>query len=53
VAAKGAADASYNVADVNKLASDSAQGAHQVNNYATELAKVAGNLKGVVSQFKV
>jgi len=38
---------------VNKLASDSAQGARQVDKYATELAKVAGSLKGVVSQFKV
>jgi len=38
---------------VNKLANDSAQGAHQVDKYATELAKVAGSLKNVVSQFKV
>jgi len=38
---------------VNKLASDSAQGAHQVNKYANELAKVAGDLKSIVSQFKV
>jgi len=38
---------------VNQLANDSAKGAHQVDKYAIELAKVAGSLKGVVNQFKV
>jgi len=38
---------------VNQLANDSAKGAHQVNKYASELSKVAGDLRGVVSQFKV
>jgi len=38
---------------VNKLANDSASGAQQVDKYANELAKVAGSLKGVVSQFRV
>jgi len=38
---------------VNQLANDSTKGAHQVDKYASELAKVAGSLKGVVSQFRV
>jgi len=44
---------SQNVGGVNRLANDSAQGAHQVDKYAVDLARVAGNLKGVVNQFKV
>jgi methyl-accepting chemotaxis protein len=38
---------------MNQSAKESAQGATQVNQNANELARVASNLKSVVSQFKV
>jgi methyl-accepting chemotaxis protein len=38
---------------MNQAAKESAQGATQVNQSADELARVAGNLKNVVNQFKV
>jgi len=52
-AAKGAVKVSQNVTDVNQVTKESVQGATQINQSATELAKLANDLKGVLSQFRV
>jgi methyl-accepting chemotaxis protein len=52
-AAKGASEVSQNVLGVNQVTKESAQGAGQINQGADELARLAGDLKNVLSQFKV
>jgi len=52
-AAKGASVVSQNVASIAQGAKDSAQGANQINQSAGELAKLASDLKSVLSQFEV
>ncbi|MDR2594688.1 MAG: methyl-accepting chemotaxis protein [Fibromonadaceae bacterium] len=52
-AAKGATYVSQNIANVSSVAKQSAQGATQVNISATDLSKIAGELKDTVSKFKV
>jgi len=52
-AAGGADEVSHNVFSVSQVAEKSAQGASQINHGAGELAKLASNLKSVLSQFKV
>lgn len=52
-AAAGARDVAANISGVSKAAEDSNKGAQQVNTSASELAKMAGNLKEVVGQFKI
>ncbi|MDR0491744.1 MAG: methyl-accepting chemotaxis protein [Oscillospiraceae bacterium] len=52
-AARGATHVSSNVVNMNQVSKDSSQGAMQVNQSAGDLAKVAGELKRVVDQFRV
>jgi len=52
-AAKGANVVSQSMASIADGAKDSAQGAKQINQNAGELAKIAGDLKNVLSQFRV
>jgi len=52
-AAKGANLVSQSMANIANGAKGSAQGAKQINHNAGELAKIAGDLKNVLSQFKV
>jgi len=52
-AAKGAVNVSQNVVSMSTVAKGSAQGATQVNQSAVDLSKIAGDLKGTVSRFKV
>jgi methyl-accepting chemotaxis protein len=52
-AAKGASIVSQNVVGLSQAAKDSVQGARQINQGANELAKIAGDLKNTMSQFKV
>ena len=52
-AAKGAVNVSQNITSVSNVAKHSAQGAGQVNQSAVDLSKIAGDLKGTVSKFKV
>jgi methyl-accepting chemotaxis protein len=52
-AAKGASNVSQNVVSMSTVAKGSAQGATQVNQSAVDLSKIAGDLKGTVSKFKV
>jgi len=52
-AAKGATVVSQNVASIAQGAKDSAQGAKQVNQSSSELAKIADELKSVLSKFRV
>ena len=52
-AAKGANLVSQNIANITQGAKDNAQGAKQINESAGELARIASDLKNVVSQFKV
>ena len=51
-AAKGASEVSQNVIGVNQVTKESAQSASQINKGANELAKLASDLKSVLSQFK-
>jgi len=41
------------VAGIAKGAKDSVQGANQINEGASELAKIAGELKNSMSQFRI
>jgi len=52
-AARGANHVSTNVGGMSQAAKESAQGAAQVNQSAGDLAKIAGDLKATVNQFKV
>jgi len=52
-AAKGATNVSSNVTSMSSAAKESAQGAAQVNQSAGDLARIAGELKHTVEQFKV
>jgi len=52
-AANGVDKVNQNVLDVNKVTQDSAQGAGQVNKGASELAKLASDLKSALGQFRV
>jgi methyl-accepting chemotaxis protein len=52
-AAKGASVVSQNVLGMTQSARDGAQGANQINQSSSELAKLASDLKNVLSQFKV
>jgi len=52
-AAKGASLVSKNIISITQGAKDNAQGAKQINQSADELARIAGDLKNVLSQFKV
>jgi methyl-accepting chemotaxis protein len=52
-AARGAGVVSQNVAGIAQGAKDSAQGARQINQSSGELAKLASDLKSILSQFKV
>jgi len=52
-AAKGSAVVSQNVAGIAQGAKNSVQGAHQINQSSTELARISGDLKVALSQFKV
>jgi methyl-accepting chemotaxis protein len=49
--AKGANDVASNILGVSKAAKDSNEGAKQVNTSADELARVAGELRSLVSRF--
>jgi methyl-accepting chemotaxis protein len=51
--AKGAAVVSQNVASMAQGAKDGAKGAKQINHSADELARLASDLKSVLSQFRV
>jgi len=51
--ARGVGVVSQNVMRIAKEASDGANGAKQVNDSADELAKLASNLKDILSQFRV
>jgi methyl-accepting chemotaxis protein len=52
-AAKGANIVSQSVADIARGAKDGVQGSKQIHQGADDLAKIAGELKNVLSQFKV
>jgi methyl-accepting chemotaxis protein len=52
-AAKGAANVSQNIVKVSDVARDSSLGAQRVNQSATDLSKIAGDLKSTVGRFKV
>jgi methyl-accepting chemotaxis protein len=52
-AAKGAAVVSQNVTSMAQGAREGAQGAKQINHSSDELAKLASDLKNVLSQFRV
>jgi len=52
-AAKSANAVSQSMASIAQGAKDGAQGAKQINQSADELAKIASDLKNVLSQFKV
>ena len=52
-AAKGANVVSQSMVSIAKGAKDGAHGAKQINQSADELAKIAGDLKNVLSQFSV
>jgi len=52
-AAGGATHVSQNIVSVNSVAKQSAHGAKQVNQSATDLSKIAGDLKDTVGRFKV
>ena len=52
-AAKGTINVSQSIAGVSKVAKQSAQGATQINKSATNLSKIAGDLKDTVNKFKV
>jgi len=52
-AARGSSVISESVASITKGAKESVQGARQINQNADELAKIASELKNVLSQFKV
>jgi len=52
-AARGSTVISQSVTGITQGAKDSAQGANQINQSANELAKLAGDLKQVLSRFKV
>ncbi|GBU26277.1 methyl-accepting chemotaxis protein [Fibrobacteria bacterium R8-3-H12] len=52
-AAKGSAIISQNVAGIAQGAKDSVHGAKQINQSSTELARIAGDLKVALAQFKV
>ncbi|GBU26282.1 methyl-accepting chemotaxis protein [Fibrobacteria bacterium R8-3-H12] len=52
-AAKGANIVNQNVAGMAQGAKDSVQGARQINEGANELAKIAGELKNTMNQFRI
>jgi len=52
-AAKGSSIVSQNAANIASGAKNSVQGAVQINKGADELAKIAGELKNTMSQFKI
>jgi len=52
-AAKGAAYVANNVTSMNQAAKESSHGAVQVNQSAIDLAKIAGEMKVTVDQFRV
>jgi methyl-accepting chemotaxis protein len=52
-AAKGAGVVSHNVMGMAQGAKDGAQGANQINQSSSELARLSGDLKNVLSQFRV
>jgi len=52
-AAKGARDVASSIAGVSKTASDFNGGAEQINSSSEELARMAGELKGIVGKFKI
>jgi len=52
-AAKGVSVMNQSVAGIAKGAKESSQGAQQINQSAGELAKLASNLKGVLSEFRI
>jgi len=52
-AAKGSTVISQSVAGITQGAKDSAQGAKQINQSSDELARLASDLKNVLSQFKI
>jgi len=52
-AARGSTVISQSVTGITQGAKDSANGAKQINQSSAELAKLAGELKGILSQFKV
>jgi methyl-accepting chemotaxis protein len=52
-AAKGANVVNQNVSGMSQAAKDSVQGARQINQGASELARISGDLKNVLSQFRV
>ncbi|MDR2582089.1 MAG: methyl-accepting chemotaxis protein [Fibromonadaceae bacterium] len=52
-AAKGAKIVNQNVAGMAQGARDSVQGARQINDGASELARIAGELKNAMNQFKI
>jgi len=52
-AAKGSAIISQNVAGIAQGAKNSVQGAQQINQSSTELARISGDLKAALAQFKV
>jgi len=51
--ARGVGVVSQNIMLIAQQAKDGSQGAKQVNNNADELAKLASNLKSILSQFRV
>jgi len=52
-AAKGVSVMNQSVAGIAKGAKESSQGAQQINQSAGELARLASNLKGVLSEFRI
>jgi methyl-accepting chemotaxis protein len=52
-AAKGAGVVSQNITGMAQGAKDGAQGANQINQSSSELARLAGDLKSILEQFKV
>ena len=52
-AAKGANHVASNVSSMSAAARESSQGAGQVNQASTDLARMATELKGIVNQFKI
>ena len=52
-AAKGAVHVASSVSSMSAVARESAQGAGQVNQSSGDLSRIATDLKGIVSQFKV
>jgi len=52
-AAKGAHLVNQGITGISQSAKDSVQGARQINEGASELAKIAGELKNTMSQFRI